>query len=251
MVIYGNLENIRTQKTKKGETATIVDISRKGKWNPETRTFGPEETTSVWYFNGKKGQQADWAMERKDMIGKPVILTAQKVTNDNQDVYFGRYLPVSYGMVTDPATLKEASGEEFAEAVMAVEACQEARELPEDVDVDFNNADSIASVIHVLTASRSTLASDAVAALGKLIYTESNAYIGKVGNVARYGQVTRVSFATPRSNPVEWNSVSFFGKTAERVERVLKKGDNVVLIMHEKEDYNGQPSYRGINFQRI
>lgn len=251
MVIYGTLSNIRAQKTKKGEDAVIVDITRKGKWNPDTRAFGPDETTSIWYFNGKKGQQADWALERKDMIGKPVILTAQKITNDNQDVYFGRYLPVSYGMVTDPAVLKETSDDVFAEAIMMVEACQDARELPEDVEVDFKNADSIASVIHVLNASDSTLAADAVAALSKLIYGESNAYIGKVGNVARYGQVTRVSFVTPRSNPVEWNSVSFFGKTAERVERVLKKGDNVVLIMHEKEDYNGQPSYRGINFQRL
>ena len=251
MVIYGNLENIRPQKTKKGESAVIVDIRRRGNWNHETQTLGSEEITSVWYFNGKKGQQADWALERKDMIGKPVILSAHKVTNDNQDSYFGRYLPVSYGMVSDPATLKEASGEEFAEAVMAVEACKEARELPEDVDVDFNNADSIASVIHVLAASNSTLASDAVTALNKLIYKETNAYIGKVGNVARHGKVTRVSFVTPRSNPVEWNSVSFFGDTADKVERILKKGDRVILIMHKKEEYNGQPSYRGINFQRI
>lgn len=251
MIIYGTLENIRAQKTKKGEDAAVVDIRCRGNWNYETKTLDPEETISVWYFNKKENRQADKALERKDKIGKPVILAAHKVTNDNQDSYFGRCLPVSYGMVTDYATLKKVSDEDFAEAVMAVEACKEASELPEDVDVDFNNADSIESVIHVLSASKSTLTSDAVAALNKLIHKERNAFIGKIGNVARHGQVTRVSFATPSSNPVEWNSVSFFGKTANNAEHVLKPGVPTILIMYKKEEYNGQPSYRGVNFQRL
>lgn len=251
MIVFGKLKEARSVKTKNG-TGTILDITRPGKWDPAKKQFGPEETIGVWYFNSKGGQFADWALERQKDVGKNVLLSARVTSNDGKESYFGNRLPVTYGVIHDPARCKENPTEdEINAAIMAVEDCHDAEELPNDMEVEFDDAECITNVVTVLRASNSSVATSAVAALSALIYPETNAYLGRIGSKDKYGNVVKVSFATPNTTPTEWNNVSFFGATAERADKVLKKGDNVVLILSAKGSYNGKPDYRGINFTKL
>ena len=250
MILNGKLANVRQQNTKSG-MATVVELTCQGAWDKDKRQFGPDVTKAVWYYNTAKAKSADWAFARQTDIGKDVILTAHESIKDGKTFYFGRYLPTSYGMVHNPAEMKDPTEEERMEAINAIEDCRDAGEIPDDVEVDFTDPASIASVISILVASGSTIAKDATACLRKLIYGESNAYIGKIGFAGRSGKIFRVTFVTPKSSPAEWNSVSFFNEMADRAEKVLKKGDNAILFLGEKSEYNGSPAYVGRNFHKL
>lgn len=233
MTLYGTLSNVENTTTKAGKNATIITLQVR-----------ENEFKSVWYFDSDKVPLAQWAALRESNIGQMAALSATEKTGDNgQKTYFGKQLPITYGMFTEPAELRESTVDEQVAAANAVDDCYDANELPEDVQVDFASLESIINAVAILSTSDAEIAKNAVKALRQLYAPETTVYIGKLGFAGQSGKIFRVTFVTPKSDPAEWNSVSFFNKNAENAAKVLHKGDNVVLIMGEKQEYNGQPSY--------
>lgn len=239
----------------KGAAAGTAVLTLETKvWDKEAKVMQTKDV-KVRYTNKDKAKMADWLLERTSSVGKQCVISANPSDRD-PDLYFGAYLPVTYGVITRPATIREdVSDDEIQKAIIAIEDCTDAGELPDGIEFDFKDAASISGLIGMLASSEATIAKEATEALKALINPEESAYIGKIGNASRNGKAFRVSFVTPNSTPVEWNSVSFFNtKTvalADRAEKVLKKGDAVVLILGPKGQFKGQPSYWGKNFTKI
>ncbi len=273
----GILKEVRPFKTKKGVHGATAIIQLRSERDETTKEFGPSNTIAVDYYNNKSqtdrvervlalAKPTDPNNENSSCIGRLVAFSYNKETSDGKDMYFGRCLPTTYGLLSEAATIRDdVTEDDFATAMMCIDDCIDSGELPED-EMNFADAKSIARIISVLSASSSTVAKEAVVALRKLIFDETNAYIGHIGFVGdikriRNVEYVRVSFAQPGTGkkdakgnqvtPPTWCVVTFFNEVAHNVKRFLKPGSYTFFLMEKKDLFQGNPSYRGKTFWKI
>jgi hypothetical protein len=233
MYLYGKIKAIRSVRD-----SAVVDLERANGFK--------ENAMSVWY----SGKFAPWVLEKTNLIGKWVLILARESSKDGKTYTFGARLPMAYGMLTTPVTIKDDAEDRVGDALEAIEDCIAEEELPEDTMLNLEEPQSIVELTRLLRSSSNPTALQAAETLMSLIEDETNAYIGRIASVDKYNNVTKVSFATPNTTPTEWNSVSFFKNNAQRAAEILRKGDSVVLLLGAKKMYNGKPDFFGLHFHK-
>jgi hypothetical protein len=248
MILYGKIVNVQGKKD--WTTVTVSRPARRG----AKGASATEEQITVWYKN------ANNLLEKaSSLIGEERMLLVSHKMYNGEEKHFGLLPPMSYGFITSaPEMVVKPEDNWFTEAEEAVNDCEDAGLLPDEVSVDFTSADSLASIVAMLANDRSTVAVAAKKAIWRIANMEYSGYLGRIGAAFDNGSNFRITFKTPsklgedNSSEEEWNTVTFFGEYAEFLKKLkLQKGDKVFLTMGEKELYNGKPSYKGIALKKL
>ena len=245
----GTLKAVQTKKGKNGEftviTFTVTRATEDKKYE--------DVDIDVLYFDNAKAKMAEWAKNYEKHAGKKVVLTYTE--SEDGKSKFGYRLPLVYGMLTFPATVREDATEEEVMAFDdAFDDFVRSGEVDPDYVVDTAKVESMVEAMTLIKASDSEAAKNAGKALARLYNAEHYIFNGSVARVSRFQNVVHVSFAMPKAkaeDPTVWADASFWGENGDRVEKVLKSKDKAVLWLSNKGEYKGNVTFTGYAFKKL
>lgn len=245
----GTLKAVKTAKGKNGEFTIITYTVQR----PDEEKKYVDTDIDVLYFDNQKAKMAEWAKTYDKHEGKKVVITYTE-SEDGKSRY-GYRLPLVYGILTFPATVREdASEEEVMAFDDAFDDLVRSGEIDPDYTVDTASVDSMVEAMSLIKASDSDAAKSAKKALERLYNAEHYIFNGSIARVSEFKDVVHVSFAMPRANKEDetvWADVSFWGENGQKVLKVLKGKDKAVLWLSNKGEYKGNVTFTGYAFKKL
>ena len=217
-------------------------------WDTTKKQYFEKDLTA-WYY----AKAAEYLAKKDYLIGATVILTA----HEEHGNLYGDDSPVTWGMLSVPADLKEHTAEDEQAFKEAVQGLVRFGLRPPEWTLTTNDPERIEAVLISLPGK--TEAEKAFrAAAQKIIRQARYTFIGPVGSVKEFSGNVKVSVAFNRSkDDTVWNDVIFWGEdnrvsAAGETALRLNPGEIVLLYnMVRNSDFNGRRQFRSTNRPKL
>lgn len=243
-VIYGVIQALTPYQ----EFGCVGCTVRQKIWDSTQKAYFEKDVTA-WYY----AKAAEYLGKKDFLVGATVILTA----HEEQGNLYGDALPVTWGMLSVPAELREHTAEDKQAFEEAVQGLVRSGLRPPAWTLPATDPERIEAVL-ISLAGKTEAEKAFRAAAQKIIRQARYTFIGPVGSVKEFSGNVKVSVAFNRSkDETVWNDIIFWGEegrvsAAGEAALRLNPGEIVLLYnMVRNPDYNGRRQFRSNNKPKL